>query len=193
MATDHGHEGGGNHGVDHDPERNPSVGYDRSDLGARGILIFFLVLAVFAVGVHLGVLGLYVGMTRISEKHDPEISPLAPKAVTPRAGILTNTANVNIQQFPEPRLLNDDTAALAKLLRQETAALTGDPWQDAQGNVHLPIEQAIQLVAPRLPVREGGAVLENYPGAGREYGNQPVAAGEAGPVEGAAGNPATSK
>ena len=68
MATDHGHEGGGNHGVDHDPERNPSVGYDRSDLGARGILIFFLVLAVFAVAVHLGVLGLYVGMTKDQRK-----------------------------------------------------------------------------------------------------------------------------
>jgi hypothetical protein len=189
MATDHGD----GRDVNREPERNPSVGYDQSDLGARGIVIFFVVLAVFAVAVHLCVLGLYVGMTRIGEKHDPELSPLAPKTVTPRAGILTNTANVNIQQFPEPRLLSDDTAAVAKLLRQETAVLTGDAWQDAQGNVHLPIEQAIQVVAPRLPVREGGAVLENYPGAGREYGNQPVAADEAAPVDGTAGNPATGK
>ena len=38
MATNHEHESG--------DERNPSVGFDKSDLGARGILIFFLVLAV---------------------------------------------------------------------------------------------------------------------------------------------------
>ena len=43
MATNHGHEYGA--------ERNPSVEFDKSDLSARGILIFFFVLAVFAVGL----------------------------------------------------------------------------------------------------------------------------------------------
>jgi hypothetical protein len=136
-------------------------------------------------------------MTRISERHDTELSPLAPKTVTPRAGILTNTANVNIKQYPEPRLLTDDTVALTKLRRQETAALAAAPWQDAQGNVHLPIEQAIQLVAPRLAVRENSAAPPNYPGVGREYAYQEAAADGAVPlgeaVQGAVENPATGK
>ena len=51
-------------------ERNPSVEFDKSDLSARGILIFFFVLAVFAVVINLVVLGLYVGMTKIAEKHE---------------------------------------------------------------------------------------------------------------------------
>jgi hypothetical protein len=165
MATDpHEHGNGGEH--------NPSVEYDKSDLSARGILIFFLVLGVFAVAIHLGVLGLYVGMTKIAEKHDPEISPLAPQTYTPRDEILTNTANVNIQQFPEPRLLHHVGGAgeMTKFLVQETAVLTAQPWQDAQGNVHLPIDQAMKAVVTRLPVREGGgAEVPNYPGAAREY------------------------
>jgi hypothetical protein len=189
MATNHEHE----RGVNRDPERNPSVEYDRSDLGARGILIFFLVLAVFAVAVHLCVLGIYVGMTRVSEKHEPELSPLAPRTVTPRGSILTNTANVNLQQFPEPRLQSDDTGEMTKLLRNETAILTADPWQDAQGNMHLSIEQAIKLVATRLPVREGGVALENYPGAGREYGSRPPTADGVEPAEGEVEHPAASK
>src|SRR5476651_302851 len=156
MDTNHGHEGG--------EPRNPSVGFDKSDLSARGILIFFLVLGVFAVAIHLGVLGMYVGMTRIAEQHDTELSPLAPKAVAPRVGILTNTANVNVQKFPEPRLENDATENMTKFLLQETTALTADPWRDAQGNVHLPIDQAIKVAATRLPVRAGGTVLPNYPG-----------------------------
>jgi hypothetical protein len=160
MATNHGHENGG--------ENNPSVGYDKSDLSARGILIFFLVLAIFAVCVHLGVLGMWVGMSKIADKHDPEISPLAPKAVTPRAEILMNTANINVQKFPEPRLQNDDTGDMARFLQKETVALTAEPWQDEQGNVHLPIDQAMKVVASRLPVRAGGTTLQNYPGAGRE-------------------------
>jgi hypothetical protein len=162
MATDHGHENG--------EPRNPSVGFDTSDLSARGILIFFLVLAVFAVCVHLGVLGMWVGMSRIADKHDPETSPLAPSTVTPRAGIMMNTANINVQKFPEPRLQPDDTGDMAKFLLKETAALTAAPWQDEQGNVHLPIDQAMKVVATRLPVRAGGAALQNYPGAGRESG-----------------------
>ena len=190
MAINHEHGSGA--------ERNPSVGYDRSDLGSRGILIFFLVLAVFAVGVHLCVLGMYVSMTKITDKHDPEMSPLAPKAITPRAGILTNTANVNIQQFPEPRLARDDTAEMERLLLKETASLTAAPWTDAQGNVHLPIEQAMKEFGARLPVREGGAVVpKNYPGAGREYAGRPAVADEGQPQEEPAEseveNPAASK
>jgi hypothetical protein len=163
MATNHEHESG--------EPRNPSVEYDKSDLSAKGILIFFLVLAIFAVAMHLGVLWLYVGMTRIADKHDPEISPLAPKTVTPRVGIMTNTANVNIKKFPEPRLQNDDTGDMTRFLLSETNALTAGPWQDAEGNVHLPIDQAMNVVGARLPVRSGTAAIPNYPGAGREYAN----------------------
>jgi hypothetical protein len=169
MSTKHGHESG--------DERNPSVKYDKSDLGARGILIFFLVLLVSAVAVHLGVLGLYVGMTKIADQHAPELSPLAPTTVTPRAGILTNTADVNIEQFPQPRLLTHirgPAGEMSKLLLQEAATLTQKPWQDPEGNVHLPIEQAMKVVVSRLPVRAGTAALPNYPGAGQVY-SQPTA------------------
>jgi hypothetical protein len=166
MATDHQN---GNHGNGNGEPRNPSVDFDTSDLSARGILIFFLVLAIFAVAVHLAVLGMYVGMTKMAEKRDPEMSPLVPKAVTPRSGILMNTANINIQKFPEPRLQNDDTGDMTRFLLKETAALTAEPWQDAQGNVHLPIEQAMQVVATRLPARAGSMAVTNYPGAKPEY------------------------
>jgi len=173
MTTKHGHESGNG--------SNPGVGYDKSDMGARGILIFFLVLAVFAVAIHVGVLGFYVGMTKIAEKHDKETSPLAPKTATPRAEILQNTANVNTEQFPQPRLLHHigGRGEMTKFLLEETAVLTAKPWQDAQGNVHLPIEQAMKAVVAQLPVRAGGAALPNYPGAGREYVNQALAAEEA--------------
>jgi hypothetical protein len=161
MATNH-------HGHGSDDAGNASVTYDRSDLGARGILIFFLVLAVFAVCIHLAVLGMWVGLSKVADKHDPELSPLAPHTVTPRVGVLMNTANVNVQQFPEPRLQSDDTGDMTRFLQKETDALTAEPWQDAQGNVHLPIEQAMQVTAGRLAVRTGGTAPVNYPGAGSE-------------------------
>jgi hypothetical protein len=167
MDTNRPHE---NHEHESDAG-NPSVNFDKTDLGARGILVFFVVLAIFAIAMHLVVLGLWVGLTKVTDKHDTEISPLAPKTVSPRSGIMMNTANINIQKFPQPRLQNDDTGDMERFLLKETAALTAEPWQDAQGNVHLPIDQAIKAVATRLPVRASGAVVPNYPGAGREYSN----------------------
>jgi hypothetical protein len=164
MATDHGH-GNGN-------GRNPGVEYDKSDLSPKGILIFFVVLAVFALVIHITVLGLYAGMTKIADKREAQITPLAPQTYTPRTEILTNTANVNVQQFPEPRLephLQGTPGKMTKFLLQESAVLTAKPWQDAQGNVHLPIDEAMKLVLKRLPVRTGGMEIPNYPGASRRY------------------------
>jgi len=170
MTTNHGAQSGG--------ERNPSVEFDKSDIGARGILIFFVVLAIFAIAAHVAVLGLYVGMTKVADKHEPETSPLAAKTVAARSGILTNTANVNIQKFPEPRLADDDTVEMTNLLLKESATLAASSWQDGQGNVHPPIDDAIKVVVNRLPVRSGAAALPNYPGVGREYSN-PVATEDA--------------
>jgi hypothetical protein len=180
MAIDHGHGMGA--------DRNPSVEYDKTDLGAKGIIVFFVVLGIFAIAMHLVVLGLYAGMTRFAGKHEPEVSPLATQTYTPRDGILTNTANVNTQQFPEPRLLRHlsekgelsitgrEPGEMTKFLLEESAALTAKPWLDAQGNIHLPIAQAMTAVLPRLPVRAGAAEPPNYPGAAREYSYPPAQA-----------------
>jgi hypothetical protein len=161
MATNHGHGNNAGHGVE----------YDKSDLGAKGILIFFLVLGVFAIAMHLGALALYAGMTKFAEQHEAESSPLAPQTYTPRDEILTNTANVNIEQFGQPRLeaSSAGAASMTKMLLRESKALTAEPWQDAKGNVHLPIAQAMRAVLPRLVVRAGGRPVPDYPGVGRVY------------------------
>ena len=163
MAIDHGHGA--------DAGRNPGVAYDKTDLGARGILFFFLGLAVFGILMQLIVLGMYAGMTRFAVKHEVEASPLAPQTYTPRSEVLQNTANVNIQQFPQPRLLHHvrGSGEMTKFLLQEAAVLNAKPWQDADGNVHLPIHEAMNAVLPHLPSRAGGVPLPNYPGAAREY------------------------
>lgn len=167
MTTNHGHE---NHGQGNEEPRNPGVEFDRTDLGARGILIFFLVLGVFGLLASLAVVGLYMGMTKIAEKHEPEVSPLARNVVTPAKNVMMNTADVNAQRFPQPRLQNDDTGDMERFLLKETTTLAAKPWQDAQGNVHLPIEQAMKVVVSRLPVRAGGETAPpDYPGAKRQY------------------------
>jgi len=86
-------------------------------------------------------------------------------------------------------LQDDDTGDMTRFLLKEAEAQTAQPWQDAQGNVHLPIDQAMKIVATRLPVRAGATGLPNYPGAGLRY-SYPIAAEDtaAQPNEGEVGN-----
>jgi hypothetical protein len=186
MDINHTQGAGQNHGVE----------YDKTDLGAKGFLIFFLVLGIFAVAMHLGALALYAGMTKFAEAHEAETSPLAPQTYTPRAEILTNTANVNTKQFPQPRLephLHGTPGLMTKFLREETKTLTAPPWQDKNGNVHLPIDMAMRDVLSRLPVRPGGVEIPNYPGAARKYSYPSVGLNDAGaPDSGAQGNGAAN-
>jgi len=172
MATNHGHGANAGHGVE----------YDKTDLGAKEILIFFIVLGVFAIAMHLGALALYAGMLRFAAHHEAETSPLAPQTYTPRDEILTNTANVNIEQFGPPRLEGSfgGAASMAKMALRESKALTAAPWQDQNGNVHLPIALAMRAVLPRLVVRAGGRPIPDYPGVGRIYSYPVPAATENG-------------
>ncbi len=156
MATNHTHEHG---------NTNPSVTFDKTDLSARGILVFFSVMIVFFVAMSLTALGLWVGLNKAADKHDPEPSPLVKNVVTPRSQVLMNTANVNLQKFPEPRLQHDDAGDMERFQLQQAAELMAEPWQDQQGKVHLPIDHAMQLTLGRLNARTAAAI-ENYPGAG---------------------------
>ncbi|MDR3765074.1 MAG: hypothetical protein P4M01_13380 [Acidobacteriota bacterium] len=160
MATNHEHGKG---------PVNPEVDFDKTDLGARGILMFFVALGLFAIVMHVAALGIWIGLNKFADKHDPAISPLASNKVTPRSEVLMNTANINIKKFPEPRLQNDDTGDMQRFLLKETSALTADPWQDAQGNVHLPVEQAMSVALTRLTARQGGTAPAERPGIGQEF------------------------
>src|SRR5690349_5962434 len=63
-----------------------------------------------------------------------------------------------IQRFPEPRLQPNPAADLNKFRTQEDEILNSYGWADQQAGVaHIPIEQAIDIIAARgLAVRQGG-------------------------------------
>jgi hypothetical protein len=60
---------------------------------------------------------------------------------------------------------------MKRFLLKESTALAAEPWQDGQGNLHLPIEEAMKLEAARLAGGDTAAAAAppNYPGAAREY------------------------
>lgn len=139
-----------------DAYRNADVAYEPRDLGARGILIFLVVLLVFGVAIHLAAWGLYHVLSLQAQKRDPRLNPLISGQ---RRGpyvesVLQNTSAVNVGQFPQPRLQADDTGDMEKFRLQEETILNSKPWKDQGGSIHISIEDAMkQITQQGLPAR----------------------------------------
>jgi hypothetical protein len=151
MTTNHNNE-------THDHMHNPEVNFERQDLGARNILLFFAILFIVGVIVHFVVYGVYGAMEKVAARADQQVSPLKLAEAAPKASVLQNTPMVRLGKFPEPRLQSDEVKDMRLFQWKEGQILDpSQPWQDASGAVHIPIEQAMKDLAQKgLPVRRPG-------------------------------------
>ena len=78
----------------------------------------------------------------------------APSQPTSRS-IFQNAPAVNLEVFPEPRLQVNDAVDMNRFLHSEEDLLSpSQPFKDANGTIHISIEQAMKLIEERgLPVR----------------------------------------
>lgn len=143
-----------------DPLRNPSVDYDRTDLSAKGVLLFLLGLLLCGVFVELVIWGMfrYMGSSQVlfeKGRQNPMMSAQKQPAATNPTSVLQNTPPVNVGVFPEPRLQANDAGDMESFLQREQRILDpSQPFTDSMGAIHIPIEQAMKLVAERgLPVK----------------------------------------
>ena len=146
----------GNHG---DTLRNPAVDYDRTDLSARGILLFLAGLLVAGIFIELVLWGMFRFLSHSTLFAQGNPSPLVQVQTvgmekTPGAK-MQNTGQVDTQVFPQPRLQTDDVTDMNGFLQREKEILYPEqPFEDSTGTVHIPINQAMALIVERgLPVR----------------------------------------
>ncbi len=147
MATDHNHHA-----------HHADVAYERSDLSHRGIWAFFAFLAISAVVIFVAVGALYKGFGFAEEKFSPAPNPMAQSRAMKTEDRMQNTSMVDLQKFTDngtqPLLQINEPADMQTFRQQEETLLNAAPWRDDKGNVHLPIERAMELVSQRsLPVR----------------------------------------
>ncbi len=148
MATDHGHR----------YFENPEVNYEHSDLGHRGVWLFFVFLAISGIVIFLAIGALYKGFGFAEAKLAPPANPMAEKTLTMSRGMMQNTSSVDLQQFSgggkQPLLQANDAQDMSEFLQQEEMLLKAEPWKEPDGTVHIPIERAMELVSQRsMPVR----------------------------------------
>jgi hypothetical protein len=148
----------------HEPEKHEvdaSAGFERSDVGVPGIVVFLTALAIFVVVTGL----LCYGIGKVINAHmNKEDGPNSKWTKTvdvrqlgnmPSSPELQNKMAEITQTFPTPRVQTDDgNQDVANLHAREALLLDNYSWvNQSQGKVRIPIERAMELIAQRgLPV-----------------------------------------
>jgi hypothetical protein len=152
---DHGEDG-------HKPEEvDASQGYERSDVGVTGIIVFLVALSIFVAVAGALAYGIGKAINAHMAKEDgPRTKWTQPVDVRqlgnmPNSPELQNKMAELTQRFPTPRLQTDDgNQDVADLHAREDLLLENYSWVDrSQGKVRIPIERAMQIIAKQgLPV-----------------------------------------
>jgi hypothetical protein len=140
-----------------EPVRNHDVGthgsYERQDLSPRGVIYFFVGLAVALVIIYFIVFGIYRVLDSYNKQNQATMSPM----VAPRADTRA-VAPADTQAFPQPRLEESERTELREFIEDQDRMLATYNWIDKdKGIVQIPIDRAMDLIVQRgLPVRQQG-------------------------------------
>ena len=135
-------------------------GYERQDLGARGVFYFMAGLAVFGIIIYMIIFGMYRFLDTYETAHQPPMSPI----MTPPADTRAVTPG-ETQNFPLPRLEENERTQLRQIVEEQDRKLATYNWLDKdKGVVQIPIERAMDLIAQRgLPVQTQGSAGAQTP------------------------------
>lgn len=133
------------HGKLHPKQNGEDLGFERQDLGSRPIFGFIISLVVFGVLTYYVLWGMFHFLDAYNFKHQAPVSPMV--KVEQDTRIATTET---VQQFPEPRLEDDERTELNGFRLHEDQQLDSYGWVDQNaGVVHIPIDQAMKLIAQR--------------------------------------------
>jgi hypothetical protein len=135
----------------------PNGGYERSDIGTRGVLYFLAGLAVAVLLAYFVVDGLYHFLDKRSEAEQAPVNPLVTNAPADTRRIPKDYPQ---EVFPNPRLETDERGQLDDIrLKEEQTLSTYDYIDKSAGTVRIPIDRAMDLMVQRgLPVRAESAI-----------------------------------
>ena len=139
--TDHHH----GHG-----KGNPEAGFEHEDLGSRPLTGFIISVVVLGVLVYYGAWAMFHFLDAYGKRNERSVSPMVQAEADTREPSHQKTAEKINQEFPEPRLEDDERTELNDIRYGEEEKLNSYGWVDQSGGVaHIPITRAMQLIAER--------------------------------------------
>jgi len=137
-----------------DNGHNPEVSFEPEDLQARPIITALIGLGLARIAIYFIVLWMYTFLDRYQATHQTGASPLVATQTDTR-----HITPAQIEGFPQPRLETDERGQLDSIRIKEEETLNSYGWVDeSAGVVHIPIQQAMQLLVEQgLPTRPSAA------------------------------------
>ncbi|HEY6307928.1 MAG TPA: hypothetical protein VI488_15875 [Candidatus Angelobacter sp.] len=162
-------------------------GHEESDISVRGIVIAAILLVALGVGALIGARVMITLMTKWEDAREPQLTPAQQQLRDQRQGLTTTSGKTSPpaaaqgikappdwygrgemeehlgRTFPVPRLQYDDVYDLDIFRKSENEWLEG-AGRDADGSIHIPIDQAMDLLSQRgLPAVSGPFLPANAP------------------------------
>jgi hypothetical protein len=144
------------------PEKvDAALGYEASDVGVTGIVVFITALAIFVAVAGVLCYGIGKVLNARMNKEDGPNSKWTKTADVRQLGNMPSSPELKdkmaeiTQSFPTPRVQFDDgNQDIADLHAREDLLLSNYTWVDeSKGAVRIPIERAMELIAQRgLPM-----------------------------------------
>jgi hypothetical protein len=147
------------HGYSNPGHSGDEAGFEREDLGSRGVFAFMIGLAVVGVVIYFIISGMYSFLDKYERSQMATASPLAPSTeVTSRhidfAPGHGDYVDEKFKNNGAPILEYDERGQFRDFLMNQENQLNSYGWVDENAGVaHIPIERAMELTVQRgMPV-----------------------------------------
>ena len=125
-------------------------GFEREDLGSRPIFAFIISVVVAGVLVYYVLWGMFHFLDAYERKRQHSMSPMVQAEQDTREPRYQDTNQRIKQEFPEPRLEDNERTELNDFRYGEEEQLNSAGWVDQSAGVaHIPITRAMELITQR--------------------------------------------
>jgi hypothetical protein len=147
------------HGYSNPGHSGGEAGFEREDLGSRGVFAFMIGLAVVGVVIYFIIIGMYSFLDKYERSQMATASPLV-TSKDPMSRVVTQ--DYMDRRFKEngvPMLETNERGQFRDFLINQENQLNSYGWVDEKAGVaHIPIERAMELTVQRgLPVYAPGS------------------------------------
>ena len=134
-----------NHG-----QPGPEPGFEREDLGTRGVFAFMIGLAIVGVVIYFILIGMYSFLDKYERSQMATASPLVTSKGAMSRVVTQDDMDKTFKDNGAPMLETNERGQFRDFLLNQENQLNSYGWVDEKAGVaHIPIKQAMDLIVQR--------------------------------------------
>jgi hypothetical protein len=156
------------HGYSNPGHSGNEAGFEREDLGSRGVFAFMIGLAVVGVVIYFIISSMYSFLDKYERSQMATASPLVTSKGAMSRVVTQDYMDQRFKENGAPMLETNERGQFRDFLLNQEGQLNSYGWVDEKAGVaHIPIERAMELTVQRgLPVYAQGSANPGKTGPG---------------------------